>query len=215
MKILITFVLFGIAQFSFASESCTYAIKDPYGFEYETLTRYSYSRPAACSEANMACREAIAYGQRYGRYYDAHCEEKYDSPNRPPLPPSRDLICTTDMVDYYGSIVRSFSGTGRTEYEACAQSDQFCKYELSRRDTYGARCITRGIGNRPGPAPRPPRVITENCTATRFDPQGIAIENYFASHTGPVNTDVKGEACRMALNYCSQELRGRQFCNVR
>lgn len=215
LKTILALAIMAFANFALATESCTYSIKDRYGFEYETLTRYSYSRESACSDADFACRQAIAEGQRYGRYYDAHCEEKYDAP-RPPMPPGRDLICTTDLVDYYGSIVRSFSGRGRTEYEACAQSDEFCKYELSRHDTRGSRCLTRGINGRPGPGPGPlpPRVKTESCTATRFDPQGITIENYFASHTGPVHSDVRGEACRIALNYCSQELRGRQFCRA-
>lgn len=208
MKTLLALALMMIANFAFAADTCTFAIKDPYGFEYETITRTSYSRPAACADAEFACREAIAYGQRYGRYYDAHCEEKWE----PTYPPTRDVMCTTDLVDYYGSIVRSFTGTGRSEWEACAQSDEFCRYELSRGDSRGRRCVTRGRGN---PGPLPPRTKTESCTATRFDPQGIAIENYHASHTGPIHSDVRGEACRIALNYCSRELRGRQFCNVR
>lgn len=212
MKTIIALALMAFAQLASATESCTYAIKDPYGYEYETLTRYSYSRSAACSDADFACRQAIAEGQRYGRYYDAHCEEKWD--NRPP---QRDVMCTTDMVDFYGYVVRSFTGTGRTEWDACAQSDNFCKYELSRNDSRGYRCVTRGTnpGPGPGPGPRPPRVITENCTATRFDPFGMTIQNYFASHTGPVNTDVKGEACRQAMYSCQSEIRGRQYCNVR
>lgn len=212
MKKLIALSLLLLSTLAWSSESCTFAIKDNYGREYETLTRYSYSRQAACADADFACRQTIAEGQRYGRYYDAHCEEKYDTPTRPPYPPTRDLMCITDLVDYYGTIVRSFSGMGRTEFDACEQSDNFCKYELARGDSFGYRCVTRGING--GPGPRPPRMVTESCTATRFDPQGIRIENYFASHTGPYNTDVRGEACRMAMNYCYQEIRGRQYCNI-
>jgi hypothetical protein len=213
MKTLIALALMAIASMASAQESCTYAIKDNYGYEYETLTRYSYSRQAACSDADFACRQAIAEGQRYGRYYNAHCEEKWDRPT----PPPREVMCTTDLVDWNNYVVRSFTGTGRTDYEACAQSENFCRYELQRHDTRGYRCITRGNnpGPGPGPGPRPPRTTTESCTATRFDPQGITIQNYFASHTGPVNSDVKGEACRKALYSCQSEIRGRQYCNVR
>ena len=212
MKTLIALALLAFASVSMASESCTYAIKDRWGTEFETLTRYSYTRSAACADASYACSDALALGQRYGRYYDAFCEEKWE----PSYPNPRLEICTTDLVDYYGSTVRSFRGEGRTSYEACAQSDEFCRYELNRHDTRGWRCVTRGNrpGPGPGPGPIPPRQKTESCTATRFDPQGINIENYYATWTGPVHSDVRGEACRQALNQCSRDLRGRQFCRV-
>jgi hypothetical protein len=215
MKLLIGLFLLTLTTFAQANVACSVSIKDNYGFEYEVLTRYSYSREAACSEAHYACRQSIAEGQTYGRYYDAFCVEQNSAPNpppRPPFPPNTNLMCTTDLVDTFGSTIRSFTGYGRTEWEACGQSDEFCRYELSRGDSFGKRCLTRGIGN--GPGPRPPRQTTEQCTVNRYDPAGYFIQSYFASHTGPVNSDVKGEACRKAINTCSYDIRGRQTCRI-
>lgn len=205
MKTLIALFLLSIASVTFASD-CTFSIKDRYGFEYESVTRSSYSEQAACSDAQYACNVALSNGQYNGRYQDAFCERKLGSA----YPPAQ-VMCTTDLLDYYGNIVRSFSGSGRTQSEACGQSNEFCKYELSRNDSYGRRCVTRGTG---GNYPQPPRQTTENCTAQRFDPSGYFIQSYFSSFTGPVGTDVKGEACRRALNDCSYDIKGRQTCRI-
>lgn len=218
MKALLGLFLLSIAGMSFAGETCTYVIKDRYGYEYENHTRYSsYSRDAACSDASWACSTALSNARAQGRYYDANCEMKYDGPNnpRPPYPPTTVVSCTTDLVDWYGSIIRSFSGTGYNQSEACRQSDQFCQYELQRGDSNGRRCVTRGNGGGgyPNP-PRPPRETTESCTANRYDPAGFFIQSYNASHTGPVGTDVRGQACRKAIDYCSREIRGRQTCRL-
>ena len=218
MKTLLALFLLSLASVSFASESCTFAIKDRYGYEYESHTRISYGREAACSDAQYACLVAISDGQRNGRYFDAYCEYKGGpvTPNRPPLPPTSTVICTTDLVDYYGGIVRSFTGYGQSQWDACGQSEQFCRYELSRNTSNGWRCVTRGSGGGgyPYPQPRPPRDITETCKASRFDPAGYYIESYIQSYTGPYGSDVKGEACRRAYNQCSYEIRGRQTCRI-
>lgn len=216
MKTLLALFLLTMTTLSMGAESCTYVVKNSRGFEYETLTRYGYSRYEACNDASYACREAIANGQVYGRYYDAYCEEKFDNYPTPPMPPSQNYTCNTDLVDYYGNTIRSFSANGRTEGEACRQSDQFCQYELSRQTSYGYRCVTRGNGGGGGgyPPPRPPRQTTERCTASRFDPAGFFIESYTGIHTGPIGTDVRGEACRIAMNNCSIEIRGRQSCRI-
>lgn len=220
MKTLLALFLLCVASVSFAADSCTFAIKDRYGYEYENHTRISYSREAACSDADYACRVAISDAQRNGRYMDAFCEQKGGvvTPNRPPIPPSSTIMCTTDLVDYYGGIVRSFSGSGQTQWEACNQSESFCRYELSRNTSSGWRCVTRGSngGNYPYPypQPQPPRQVTETCRASRFDPAGYYIESYMQSYTGPANSDVKGEACRRAYNQCSYEIRGRQTCRI-
>ena len=133
--------------------------------------------------------------------------------NVPPIPPTIfHTMCTTDLVDSYGSIVRSFSGTGYDMYEACRQSDEFCRYELQRHDSYGYQCVTRN-GNYPQP-PRPPQQTTEQCRASRFDPAGYYIESYFATVTGPWNTNVKEEACREAYEQCTYDIRGRQTCRI-
>lgn len=217
MKALLGLFLFSIASVSFASETCTFVIKDRYGYEYENHTRYSYSKDAACGDASWSCEQALANARAQGRYYDATCEMKYDSgPGnpRPPFPPTATAMCTTDLVDYYGTTIRSFSGSGRTEYEACRQSDEFCSYELNRGDSRGRRCVRRGNGGGYPQPPRPPRETTESCTANRYDPAGFFIESYYASHTGPVGSDVRGAACRKALNNCSYEIRGRQTCRL-
>ncbi len=220
MKTLLSllFVVFSLSAFA-QQESCSVAVKDRFsGVEYEVLTRYSYSRDAACSDAISDCHDTIRMGQSYGRYYDAFCEIKgYSpippSPPRPPFPPTSGAICTTDLVDYWGSIVRSFRGEGRTMWDACRESESFCQYELSRGNSRGVRCETRGNGSYPPPPP-PPRDVTETCTANRHDPAGYFIESYYATFTGPRGTDVKGEACRRAHSLCSSEIRGRQTCQI-
>lgn len=132
----------------------------------------------------------------------------------PPIPPtSINVMCTTDLQDYYGNTVRSFSGNGYDYYEACRQSEEFCRYALQRGDSVGYRCVTRGSGGG-YPNPRPPQQKTEQCRASRFDPAGYFIESYFASATGPYNSNVKDQACRRAFEQCSYELRGRQTCRI-
>jgi hypothetical protein len=220
MKLFLSVLFIFLSHSLFADEACSVAIKDRFGVEYEVLTRTSYSRDAACNEAIFACQDAIRYGQTYGRYYDAFCEIKMSSPvpphpPRPPFPPTGNAMCTTDLMDSYGSVLRSFTGNGRNEREACAQSEEFCRYELSRHDSYGRYCLTRGGHNPPTrPPSRPPRQTTEQCLANRHDPAGYFIESYSATFTGPVGTDVKGEACRRAYSICSSELRGRQTCQI-
>lgn len=216
MKALLGLFLLSLASLSFAGETCTFVIRDRYGYEFETHTRYSsYSKDAACSDANWACSNALSNGRAQGRYYDANCEMKYDGPvnPRPPFPPTAVIMCTTDLVDWYGNTVRSFSGSGNSEWEACRQSEQFCQYELQRGDANGRRCVTRGVGGG-NPYPRPPRETTESCSAHRYDPAGFFIQSYNASHTGPIGSDVRGEACRKALNYCSRDIKGRQTCRL-
>ncbi|MBC7429560.1 MAG: hypothetical protein H7336_13165 [Bacteriovorax sp.] len=130
--------------------------------------------------------------------------------NVPPIPPtSMQAFCTTDLIDSYGSIVRSFSGNGHDMNEACRQSEQFCRYELQRHDTYGYRCVTGG-----GSYPRPPQQTTEQCRASRFDPAGFFIESYYGQATGPWGSNVKDQACRNAYQQCSYDLRGRQTCRI-
>ncbi|MBC7714258.1 MAG: hypothetical protein H7177_13020 [Rhizobacter sp.] len=132
--------------------------------------------------------------------------------NVPPIPPtSTQAMCTTDLIDLYGNVVRSFSGNGYDQYEACRQSEQFCDYELQRYEN-GFRCETRG-GGYPRP-PRPPQQTTEQCRASRFDPAGFFIQSYYGQATGPWGSNVKDQACRQALQQCSYDLRGRQTCRI-
>jgi len=232
MKSLMALALFAFAAFAQA-EVCTSVIRDSRGYEWETFTRSSYSTQAACDQAQYDCNSALSYARSQGRYYDAQCvlqypNDPYPNPYPNPYPPypnpypdpgpgRRDVMCQTDLVDYYGRIVRSFTGTGPNEPSACAHSDNFCKSELARHDSYGSRCVTRGVVNRPGPGPGPipPRMKTESCTANRYDPAGMFIQSYLASATGPWDSDVRGVACRQAYNDCSRDLRGRQSCQLR
>ncbi len=141
---------------------------------------------------------------------------RWDDVDVPPIPPTAiNVMCTTDLEDYYGNVIRSFSGNGYDYNQACRQSEEFCRYELQRHDTVGYRCVTRGGGYpRPPQPPRPPQQKTESCRASRFDPAGYFIESYFASATGPYNSDVRGEACRRAYQQCTYEIRGRQTCRI-
>lgn len=213
MKTLLALFLFSLTTLSFA-EICTSVIRDNYGYEFETFTRSSYSEQAACDLATYDCREALSYGQSVGRYYNAFCAIKDDRRN--PYPPSQSLVCQTDLVDSYGRLVRSFTAFGTNEYDACNSSDDVCKRELARDSSYGYRCINRGIiDNRYPRPPRPPeRTRTEQCSANRLDPAGMFIQRYTRVATGPTNTDVRGEACRSAMNDCFRDLRGRQTCNI-
>ena len=216
MKALLGLFLLAMTSFAYADVSCTASIKDYRGYEYEVLTRYSYTKQAACFDVDYACRESLAQGQRYGRYNDAFCVVENSTPlppNRPPIPPSSQVMCRTDLVDTFGTTIRIFTGYGQNEWDACRQSDDFCRYELSRGDSFGKRCLTRGPGNG-GNDPWPPRQTTESCSASRYDPAGYFIESYLASHTGPIGTDVRGVACRKAFDLCSYEIRGRQTCRI-
>lgn len=224
-------LLFLATAFTAQAETCTSVIKDSRGYEWESFTRSSYSQASACDQATYDCNQALSWARSQGRYYDAQCVLKwqndpypnpypspYPTPNPNPYPVPTPgpgaYICQTDLVDYYGGIVRSFTAPGSSEYEACNQSDTFCKSELARRDSYGSRCVTRGLINR-RPGPVPPRTRTESCTANRYDPAGVFIQSYMASATGPIDSDVRGAACRQAYNDCSRDLRGRQTCQIR
>jgi hypothetical protein len=204
MKAMMVLILLAISSFSMA-DVCTSVIKDRSGYEWESFTRTSYSQEAACNQAIYDCRGALSYGQSVGRYYDAFCEVKYDRP--------RAIICQTDLVDYYGGTVRIFTAPGSSEWDACNTSDNFCKSELARNNSYGYRCVNRGlIGNRNDP--QRPRTKTEYCSANRLDPAGMFIQSYNASASGPINSDVLGDACRHAISACSNEIRGRQICTI-
>ena len=218
MKSLLAILFLGISSLA-SAEMCTSVIKDNYGQEYETFTRSSYSQQDACGQADYDCRRALADAQANGQYYNASCQFKFDTPNPIPYPPNppRAIICQTDLVDYYGRTVRSFSAPGANEMDACRMSDQFCKVELARNDTYGSTCVNRGlIDNRNDPyPPNPyPRTKTESCSVNRLDPAGMFIQTYSETETGPIDSDVRGQACREALDECSREIRGRQTCNI-
>ncbi len=223
MKSLLALLILGFSAFA-SAEVCTSVIRDRSGYEWETFTRSSYSQSAACDQALYDCRDALAYAQSYGRYYDAQCEIKWNNPyptptpnpypNPYPTPNPSGYICQTDLVDYYGNTVRSFTAPGADPATACMTSDNFCKVELARNNTYGTRCENRGlIGNRNDPRP-PSRNRVEQCTVNRLDPAGMFVQAYTEQASGPINSDVKGEACRLALQDCSRDIRGRQTCNI-
>ena len=89
--------------------------------------------------------------------------------------------------------------------------------ELARADTFGSTCVNRGlIDNRNDPYPPSPypRTKTESCSVSRLDPAGMFIQSYNETETGPIDSDVRGQACREALDECSREIRGRQTCNI-
>ncbi|MFA6237952.1 MAG: hypothetical protein WC635_11530 [Bacteriovorax sp.] len=62
------------------------------------------------------------------------------------------------------------------------------------------------------PTPLPPRIVTEECTVTRYDPAGMLILNYTGTATGAFNTNLREQACQQAMMNCRRELRGRQTC---
>lgn len=212
MKTLLAFFLLTFSALA-SAEICTSVIRDRNGYEWETFTRSSYSQQAACDMAIYDCRGALSYGQSMGRYYDAFCEIKYDRPDPYPDPRPNPIVCQADLVDRYMRVVRVFTAPGSSEWDACNTSMRFCQDALNRRDTMGTSCVNRGvIDNRN--EPRPPRTKTEQCTANRLDPAGMFIQSYVATAIGPMNSDVRGEACRRAINDCSRDLRGRQTCQI-
>ena len=132
----------------------------------------------------------------------------------PPIPPSAvNVMCTTELQDYYGNAVRSFTGRGYSYNEACRQSEEFCRYELQRGNTIGVRCVTRGGGGG-YPNPRPPQQQTEQCRASRINPSGTLAQTYYATATGPYNSNVKDVACRRAYDDCLRDLLVRQTCRI-
>ena len=219
MKSLFLIFTFSIISLATNAEECSAIIKDRFGSTLERFTEFSYSREAACSEAMYQCNRSLSDARSNGRYYDANCEvdgynpNPYPYPGPGPVPTPTNTMCTTDLVDQFNRIVRSFAGYGRDMWQACNEADRFCREELYRTNIYGARCVTRNGGNYPNP-PMPPRMKTESCEVHRFDPAGFFIESYFNSATGPFNTDVKRMACDQSMNQCQRELKGRQYCNV-
>ena len=226
------------ASSAFAKDSCTYVMKDRHGNQIKTHTDRAHSRDSACSDANYACLRSLSDAQRNGNR-DFYCEEARDGItiggisiggsdgisiggisiggigiNRPPVPPSYTILCSTDLLDYYNSVVRSFTGYGQNMRQACAQSEQMCDNALYSNNTRGVRCITRGSNGNGGGGYPYPNEITETCRATRYDPYGFFIQSYNQWYTGPIYSDVKGEACRRAYNQCAYELIGRQTCRI-
>ena len=204
MKAILIFLLLTITSFA-SAEICTSVIKDRRGYEWETFTRSSYSRQAACDQASYDCSGALSYGQSQGRYYDAFCEIKFEAPNPYPFP----LICQTDLVDFMGRTYSSFNAEGVNEWDACNLSNNLCSEALAKMGNFGFRCENKGIINR-----NDPRSTTEQCIVNRQDAFGRLIQGYFGVATGSVNTDVRGEACKSALNLCLRDLGNRQFCNI-
>lgn len=208
MKLILTFAILIFSNLV-SAELCTAVLKDRRNLELEVFNGSSYSREAACNEALYNCHRSLSDAQSNGRYYDAFCEIKIER-HEP-----RVIICQTDLVDYYNRVVRTFSAPGTTEWEACNTSDNFCKSELARHDSFGTRCVNRGLIDHRNDPRRPERRKTETCTADRRDPAGMFIQSYSTTSTGPIFSDVKGEACRNAINECMSDLRGRQTCQIR
>jgi hypothetical protein len=215
MKSLLALVIFSIAGSVYA-ETCTFVLGNYRRDEIQRFTRYDYSRERACADASYDCQREL--NDRISRRGDRglECRELFDGypvPNPGPNPwPAPSSVCQTDLVDQWGRVMRSFSAEGRSESDACEQSDRSCKIELARSNIYGARCETRGSG---GGRPNPPtRMKTETCNANRFDPAGMYIESYSATQTGSWDSDVRRMACDQALRICSSEIRGRQYCQV-
>ena len=87
MKKLFASALLLISATSFA-ETCTVVMRDYYGTQVNTFTRYSYSYDAACNEAQYDCKQDMAERQVNGGWYGLTCLE-ISSPNYPtPYPPS-------------------------------------------------------------------------------------------------------------------------------
>jgi hypothetical protein len=214
MKTLLALMILTFSTLA-SAEFCTTAIRDQFSqYEYQSFMRSSYSHDDACFQAMTDCRAALNDAQSQGQYYNANCVFTNSAPPMPPQPP-RMLMCRTDLLDFWGRTIRQFTGQGMDEYSACRQSDEFCKMELARGSSNAVSCMNRGIINDGGsyPPPRPP-VIIEECRANRLDPAGMFVESYMGRAEGPRGSDVKGEACRQAINICSRELVGRQTCNI-
>jgi hypothetical protein len=199
-----------LMAFGAQAEVCSAVIKDRFGSTLERYTETSYSHESACSEAMFKCNRSLSDARANGRYYDATCEvEGYYPPT-----PTR-VTCESNLIDAYNRVLRTFTAMGSNEYEACGEAESMCRNELYRNPSWGLQCITRGRNPNPGPnPPPPPRVKTESCQASRFDPSGVFIQNYFSTETGPIYSDVRAIACQRAMSICQRDLKGRQFCNV-
>jgi hypothetical protein len=220
MKKLLALCLLFVSSVVLADYSCTATIKDGYSSR-ETFTRFSYSESAACSNAQYDCERFLGDMRSRGVYQNAYCMlDRNQGPDFPPAPypdpsyPPRENSCQTDLVDYYGRIVRTFTGSGRDYWSACNEADRFCQEALYRGTTQGRSCVR--AGSRPGPNPRPPQDpwITETCRAQRLDPQGYLIQEYTATHSGPRSSNPRLRACQEAERSCSYDLRGRQTCRA-
>jgi len=213
MKKIISLALVFLS-FQSLAEVCSVQLADRFGNVAQVFTESGYTRFAACDEANYQCNRALSDGRVNGRYYDHFCQEIAGT-NYPPIPtpptPPRMETCTTDLLDQFGRIVRTFTGNGRSQYDACMESDRFCYDQLNRRTSMGVQCVRRN--GYPTPVPPPNRNRTETCQFNRYDPAGFLIQTYVRHATGPIHIDVKGEACRHAQYDCQRDLKGRQYCN--
>ncbi len=217
-SLFLTIVLFS-STWAMADYSCTSIIRDN-GQDRESFTRYSYSEAAACDTANFDCNNFLSHKQSMGQYRFAYCvairtnNPDYPYPDYPyptdPIPSERQS-CQTDLIDYWGQVIRSFTGNGRTLFEACDESDRFCQSALNRGTSNGRTCVRRNTPN-----PRPPRDpwITAECKVQRLDPAGWLVQEYTSVKSGPRSQNPRMEACREAERACSYDLRGRQSCRI-
>lgn len=221
IKNILVIMLLAISTKIAMAETCSAVIKDRYNSTIDRYTESSYSKEAACDQAMYQCNRALSDARSQGRMYDANCEIESifnpapnPYPNPYPTPWPSTFRCTSDLVDQWNRVIRSFESEANSEWEACRNSESICNQERNRYPGYGVQCITRRGGEGPRPIPTPGRIKTESCEVGRFDPAGRYIQSYFAQASGPLYEDVKSRACNEARFSCERELRGRQYCNI-
>lgn len=132
-----------------------------------------------------------------------------------PSQPSQ-YSCTTDLIDGYSRIIRSYSEVGYTLGEACQRTEKICRVELQRGNTNARACVTRNSNTTPT-RPVPPRQVSESCAVNRVDRfTGVYVsETYRATATAFDQRTAKEYACQEALRQCDREVKVHQMCVVR
>lgn len=112
-------------------ESCTFQLKDRFGYNLRSFTATSYYRSQACSDASRQCDSERNYRASRGEY-GLSCMEDYFGGGNPP-PSQTTASCSAELVDRYGyrlSIITE-SAYGRSYSEAhgqaCAEALKSCR----------------------------------------------------------------------------------------
>lgn len=116
-------------------ETCTYSLKDRYGYDLRSFSATSYYRSQACQDASQQCSTERNYRSSRGEYGLSCSEDYFGGGNQPPRQTS--ASCSAELVDRYGYRIATITETayGRSyseaQTQACAQSLQSCRSRAS------------------------------------------------------------------------------------
>jgi hypothetical protein len=125
-------------------------------------------------------------------------------------------VLAINTGSYRATVKSVASGNLASESIYDLMSNNGPRYPRDPRDQQGPQAPREPRDPRfPTPSPIPaPRQVTEQCTVNRLDPAGMFITSYNRSVTGYPGSDLKQQACRLAMSECSMNVKGRQSCNV-